>query len=152
MPVMTPDEFLNIVRRHERYVNGWVGGAREDLSHQELSGLRLANVILQKAQLRGIDFSDCDLTGADLFRARFERAASPATNFSDADLRGARFAGAMLSGSHFCGADMRPGLSSPETREFDNTDLNDATLDRAKLEKARLPAGRHFETRDIDRR
>ena len=47
---MTPDEFLNIVRRHERHVNGWVGGARADLSHQDLSGLRLANANLQKAQ------------------------------------------------------------------------------------------------------
>lgn len=49
MSAMTPDELLAIVRRHERYVNGWVGGARADLNHQDLSGLRLANVNLQKA-------------------------------------------------------------------------------------------------------
>ena len=120
---MTPDEFLNIVCRHERFVNGWVGSARADLSHQDFSGMRLTSVNLQNAQLRGINFSDCDLTGADfsgadLFRAQFERSISPATNFSGADLRGARFGSATLSGSHFRGADMRPGLRSLWCRCF----------------------------------
>ncbi len=105
---MTPDEFLNIVCRHERFVNGWVGSARADLSHQDFSGMRLTSVNLQNAQLRGINFSDCDLTGADfsgadLFRAQFERSISPATNFSGADLRGARFGSATLSGVSFSG-------------------------------------------------
>ena len=79
---MTPDEIFNIFRQHERYVNGWVGGVRADPSRQNLSGLHLPNVNLQKAILRETDFGECELIGAE---------------FSGADPTGANLHGAQLS-------------------------------------------------------
>ena len=111
---MTPEEFVSILRRHERHTRGLTGGARADLSHQTLAGLRLSALNLRGAKLAGVDFSGCDLAGtdfaqADLFGANFEGSKSSGASFEGADLRGSRFRNATLEEANFREADLRPG-------------------------------------------
>jgi acetamidase/formamidase/uncharacterized protein YjbI with pentapeptide repeats len=110
---MTPEEFVTTLRRHQRFTSG-NGGARADLSHQDLSGLRLPNIDLQRANLAGADFSCCVLTGvnftrADMFGANFNGSDSSGANFEEADLRGTRFRNAKLERTNLRAADLRLG-------------------------------------------
>ena len=50
---LTPEEFVDIVKRHGRFVRGMVGGRRADLRFQNLSNLRLPKINFQNATLAG---------------------------------------------------------------------------------------------------
>ena len=50
---LTPAEFVDIVKRHEKYVRGQSGGRRADLKFVNLAGLRLPGLNLQQAFLTG---------------------------------------------------------------------------------------------------
>ena len=63
---MTPQEFVETLRRHDRFTRGLTGGARARLVNQDLSGLRLRDLNLREGALTGVDFSRCVLEGADL--------------------------------------------------------------------------------------
>ena len=104
-----------ILAAHERYATSR-GGARAQLAHAELDGLKLAGRNLQEA-----DFSGASLVGADLAGANLERASFYCADLRDcdlqaakltrADLRGASFKGARLSHAVLDNAEPRPGQS-----------------------------------------
>ena len=66
---MTPQEFVETLRRHDRFTRGLSGGVRARLVNEDLSGLRLPAINLRDGALAGIDFSGCVLEGADLSKA-----------------------------------------------------------------------------------
>jgi hypothetical protein len=53
----TPEEFVDIVKRHDRFVRGMVGGRRADLRFQNLANLRLPRINFQNAALAGANLS-----------------------------------------------------------------------------------------------
>ena len=113
--MLTSAQFVDLLRRHDRFTKGLIGGERADLKHQNFSGLRLPGINFRNAILAGADFGRCflhssDFTQADLFGASFKFADATGTTFERADLRGSDFHGATLKDSSFKGADMRPGL------------------------------------------
>ena len=84
---MDPDEFVGIIRRHERFVKGQAGGQRANLKDVDLSGLRLPGINLQSALLAGLNLKKSIVTGgdfrfADLFCANLEDLEGKETNFS----------------------------------------------------------------------
>ena len=81
-------DLKKILDEHLLWLNG-EGGSRADLRGANLSDANLSN-----ADLRGANLSDADLRNADLFGANLRDA-----NLSDADLRGAN-----LSDANLCGA------------------------------------------------
>ena len=112
---MTPQEFVDTLRRHDWFTRGLTGGARARLVNQDLSGLRLPELNLREGALTGVDFTGCmlegaDLSNADLFGAVFDGSDCSGVNFAGADLKGARFRNANLAGADFRAADLRPGV------------------------------------------
>ncbi|MBM3630295.1 MAG: pentapeptide repeat-containing protein, partial [Alphaproteobacteria bacterium] len=90
-PRKSPAEMRFVLSRHELFATRR-GGARADLSMQDLSGVSLPGVNLAGAKLTGTDFSNANLRGAI---------------FDKADLFTANFAGADLTGASFVDSDMR---------------------------------------------
>jgi uncharacterized protein YjbI with pentapeptide repeats len=99
---------------HERYVLGR-GGKRALLAHSDLTGLNLANRMLNEAV-----FSGASLVGATLFGSNLERASLYCADLRDcnlqsarlnrADMRGASFRGANLARAVLDHADLRAGM------------------------------------------
>ena len=153
---MTPQDFVDILRKHERFTRGLTGGVRATLRNEDLSGLRLPELNLRQSVLTGVDFGGCDLTGADLsdadlFGAVFDGAKSSGARFEGSDLRGARFRDAELADANFRAADLRPGVlidaaaenAPPLARRRTNgvrrgADLSDADLHNAAVAKSRV--------------
>ena len=136
---MTPQELVEIIKLHERFVNGRQDGARANLQYQDLSGLRLPGLNLSHSVASGANFSDCQMMGtdfshADLFAADFRNADLTEVNFDRADLRGARFRGATIIDSTFREADLRPGSILSLREGSDSTDLSDTALDGARFD------------------
>lgn len=110
-----------VVLQHGNWALG-KGGARADLSGENLSWagphrLRLRMAILSEANLRGCDLRNSDLWGIDLM---------------EADLRGCDFRGSDLTAADFWGADMRES-------DLRDCDLTGARFCRADLRGAKLP-------------
>jgi len=61
----TPEEFVAIVKRHDRFVRGMVGGRRADLRFQNLANLRLPIINFQNAALAGANLGRAILSGAN---------------------------------------------------------------------------------------
>lgn len=153
---MTPEQFGSIVKDHDRYVHGLMGGRRADLKFADLSGMRLPKINLQSAMLTGADLSDAILDEADfrftdMFCVNLERCVSPNAQFFRADLRGADAHEAKLRGADLREAELtQADLSSANLgganlvratlREADlsGADLSHAILDQAKLRRAHL--------------
>jgi uncharacterized protein YjbI with pentapeptide repeats len=99
---------------HERYVLRR-GGKRALLAHSDLSGLNLANRMLNEAV-----FSGASLVGATMFGSNLERASLYCADLRDcnlqsarlnrADMRGASFRGANLARAVLDHADLRAGM------------------------------------------
>ena len=113
-PRKSPADIRFMLARHELFATRR-GGARADLSSQDLSGVSLPGVNLAGAKLTGTDFSNANLRGAI---------------FDQADLFTANFSGADLTGASFVGADMRGVV------------LRGARMQQAKLRNADMRAGR----------
>ena len=64
---LSAEEFVDILKKHDRFVRRQNGGELADLKHQNLSGLKLPKINLQQATLTGINLSNCVLTAADFF-------------------------------------------------------------------------------------
>ena len=62
---MTPKELVRIILQHRDFLNGKLGGARANLSHQDLSGLKLPNINVEHATLAGAKFRGSVLSGAN---------------------------------------------------------------------------------------
>jgi len=56
---MTPQEFVETLRRHSRFTRGLSGGARARLVNQDLPRLRLPELNLREGTLTGGNFSGC---------------------------------------------------------------------------------------------
>ena len=106
MRTISKDELTDILRKHEMWIYGEVGGIRADLSNADLSraNLHLANLAmadLVMADLSGANLNLANLSGADLCEAVLYE-----VDLSMADLRGADLYEANLRGADLSGADL----------------------------------------------
>jgi len=136
---MTPQELVQLIKQHERFVTGKPDGARANLQYQDLSGLRLPGLNLSHAVASGANFSTCQMMGtdfshADLFATDFRDANLGEVNFDRADLRGADLSGANFESALLRGAIMT-GVVLANT-EMDSADLRDAKVTRGTTDLA----------------
>ena len=144
---MTPDDILQAIESHERWLKRKPGGLRADLSGLEVTGFQLARVNLQSARLSGVNFantllSGADLSYADLFCANLDDSDLTNAVLMRADLRGASIRGANLGGANLKEADMRGGAIindlTGEKPTFIRADASSSTLDDADINNANL--------------
>ena len=107
MRTISYQELQIILEKHKRWINGEDGGERANLR-----GADLRDADLSGANLRGADLRDADLSGADL---------------SGANLRGADLSGADLRRANLRGADLR------------DADLRRANMIKSDLDFSCLP-------------
>lgn len=84
---------------------------------------------LHEADLRRLDLSNADLEGADLEGANFYYANLDGANLSDANLIDVNLGYASAMGTTFDGSDLRYAI-------LDNTDLTEASLEKADLRES----------------
>jgi len=107
---------LNILlTSHERFLTGR-GGARTHFKFADLSGLNLANRILNE-----IDFSGASLAHANLFGSSLVRACLYCSDLRGSDLRNAKLKYADMRGATFKGARLSHAV-------LDNADLRAAMM------------------------
>ena len=90
---MTQDQLDALVKLHERFLDGRIGGRRATLKRIDLTGLSLA-----RTNLRQADFSGCIMRYMDLSNASFQEASLYACDLSFADLNNTSFVRADLRG------------------------------------------------------
>ena len=88
---MTKQELQEILKLHQKWLDGEEGGQGADLREADLREANLREANLQGANLWGADLQGADLQGADLREANLREA-----NLQRADLRGADLRGADL--------------------------------------------------------
>ena len=126
---LTQKEINKIIENHKHWLNKDVDGwdnMKADFSNQELSYANLRGVDLRGAELRSVNLSCADISGA---------------NLSNADLSGADLSYANLSDASFCGADLSGAyLSGVDLSEanLSGADLSDVDLSYANLSDANL--------------
>ncbi len=74
MRTVSKDELTDILRKHEMWINGEVGGIRADLRWADLRGVNLSCVNLREADLREANLRGADLCGADLSKVNLSEA------------------------------------------------------------------------------
>jgi uncharacterized protein YjbI with pentapeptide repeats len=140
METIHQDQLDALVRLHERFLTGRIGGRRATLRNTDLSGLSLKNMDLRQADftgcimrnmnLSGANFQEASLYACDLANSNLNKA-----NFVRADLRGARIENANLEHADLEAADLRVGgINSPEGRSTSQSvNFRGANLSCAKL-------------------
>ena len=101
MRIISKDELAEILKKHEMWIYGEVGGIRADLSNTDLSRANLHLANLAMADLSGANLSLANLSGATLYKANLWLA-----DLRWADLRMTNFRLANLSGADFYKADL----------------------------------------------
>ena len=111
---MTQAQLDALVNLHDRFLNGRIGGRRATLKRMDISGL-----VLSFKNMRGADFSGCNMRNMNLSSTIFQEATLYAcdlshsnlsnTSFARADLRGTRIESANLAGADLERADLRGG-------------------------------------------
>ena len=101
MRTISKDELTEILRKHEMWIYGEVGGIRANLSNTDLSRTNLHLANLAMADLSGAILSSANLSGATLYKANLWLA-----DLRWADLRMTNFRLANLSGANFYKADL----------------------------------------------
>ena len=101
MRSVSKDELTEILKKHEMWINGEVGGIRADLCETDLRWADLCGTDLRGANLSGANLSWANLSGANLCEADLSGA-----NLSEADLSWANLSGANLSEADLSGADL----------------------------------------------
>lgn len=101
MRTVSKDELTEILRKHEMWIYGEVGGIRANLSNTDLSRANLHLANLAMADLSGAILSSANLSGATLYKANLWLA-----DLRWADLRMTNFRLANLSGANFYKADL----------------------------------------------
>ena len=86
MRTISKDELTDILRKHEMWIYGEVGGIRADLCETDLRGANLYRADLCEADLRGANLSWANLSGADLSWANLREANLHGTNLCRANL------------------------------------------------------------------
>ncbi len=137
---LTQSQLDAMVKLHERYLEGRIGGRRAILKRVDLTGLSL-----QGTNMRQADFAGCHMRYMDLSSANFQEASLYAcdlsfsnlhsTSFVRADLRGTRIESANLTEADLERADLRSGSIStdgqyhpPEPVNFRGANLSGARL------------------------
>src|ERR1043165_4012173 len=112
---VTQPELDRILRQHDDFLAGRVGGRRAVLSYTDMSGLTLAGRSLDGADITAsflidADLAGCNLSHANLFGCDLARANLRGARLVRADLRGASLRRADLTGADLFDADLREGL------------------------------------------
>ena len=115
MRSVSKDELTEILKKHEMWLYGEVGGIRADLSNVDLRKVNLHLANLAMVDLSGANLSLANLSGADLTGA----------NLRGADLTEANLTGTDLSGIDLTDADLR-------SADLRRADLSGANLRRTK--------------------
>ena len=92
---MTPEQVLEVIAKHEGWLQRKSGGERADLSGFDLSGFQLSRLNLQSVRLSGTNLSGSlltatDLSYADMFCANLDGAELRDSIMTRADLRAHR--------------------------------------------------------------
>ena len=131
---LTQNEINKIIENHKHWLNKDVDGwdnMKADFSNQELSYANLRGVDLRGAELRSVNLSCADISGANLSNADLSGADLSYANLSDAS-----FCGADLSGAYLSGVDLSEANLSGA--DLSDVDLSDANLSDANLSDASL--------------
>ncbi|MEY4879562.1 MAG: hypothetical protein RJB62_1031, partial [Pseudomonadota bacterium] len=150
---LTEKQASSAASRHELLYSGRVGGARAVFAHCDLSGMDLSGRNLSDADFTGAYLEETNLSGARLDSTCFGGASLIRANLTGAsmrraDLRGAQIQGANLIGADLYEADMRREIGTEalsllagghSSGEIGQTDLSDALLASANLERAKMP-------------
>ena len=131
---LTQKEINKIIENHKHWLNKDVDGwdnMKADFSNQELSYANLRGVDLRGAELRSVNLSCADISGANLSNADLSGADLSYANLSDAS-----FCGADLSGAYLSGVDLSEANLSGA--DLSDVDLSDANLSDANLSDASL--------------
>jgi len=114
LPPMSQQELDEVIRKHNMFTSGQIGGARAVVQYRDLSQLDF-----KEADLSQADFTGCLLSGADFTRANLQsitffscdmrNADMTDANMTRADLRGAYLGGANLTRANLKDADLRSG-------------------------------------------
>ncbi len=112
---MTNTELRNVLKKHQLWLDGKLGGERATFIETDLAGANLAGANLERANLFKANLSKADLqaailVGANLEEANLEDAILVGTNFRDTNLTGAN-----LEEANLCGANLikTKGLLNP---------------------------------------
>jgi hypothetical protein len=98
----------------------------------DLSRVRLGQAVLGGAKLAGANFSETDLSGAQVVNGDFRGA-----DFTSADLSGAQVFVSDFSGAVFTSADLSKAMMG--NVDFSQAELIDTNLERASLHRANMP-------------
>ncbi len=126
---MTQSQLDALVSLHERFMEGRIGGRRATLKHIDLSGLSMTF-----KNMRGANFSGCNMRNMNLSSTIFQEAILYAcdlsfanlsnANFCRADLRGTRIESANLVGADLERADLRGGALTANGQYAQPTPVN----------------------------
>ena len=64
---MNPHEVVRILDKHGRWLAGFPGGVRADLSTKDLQGFTFAGADMRRAKLPGTNLMACDFTEFERF-------------------------------------------------------------------------------------
>ena len=96
---MTAKELSDILKKHEKWIEGKEGGERADLRCANLRDAKLKDANLRGANLRDAKLRETNLRGANLRYADLRYADLAGANLRDADLRYADLRHTDLSGA-----------------------------------------------------
>ncbi|WP_044559505.1 pentapeptide repeat-containing protein, partial [Azospirillum sp. B4] len=111
----TPAEVVEAARKHERLIEGRIGGARFAFVLHDLRGAVLSTLNLTDADLTGSRLDQAQLVGtrlrnASLFACDFRLACLRQADLSKSDLRGVSMRGADLTKARMREADVREAV------------------------------------------
>lgn len=128
---ITENELLEILRKHEAWVEGKPGGEQADLSNVDFRGIDLTGAFLAYAILEGANFE-----GVLLPQAHFMSARLAGANFTNAIMCEANFTSADLSNANLTGANLT--WASLGSAYLNNTELKEADLSCTEMHEAAI--------------
>ena len=124
-------DLKEVLRLHERWINGDKDGRRANLGVANLRGADLRGANLGVANLLGANLGVANLRGADLRGADLRGANLRGADLGVANLRGADLRGADLRGANLLGADL--GVANLRGADLRGANLGVANLCGADL-------------------
>ena len=139
---MAREEHVSLIKRGGEVWNHWRRdnpGVRPDLYSADLrrldgTGMDLSGALLSVAILDGADFTGANLRQADISSANLTEAVLAQADLHGADGRGTNLSRADLRGADLGGVDLRSALLVGA--DLDGTDLSGANLGSTLLQKA----------------
>ncbi len=121
-PSITRESIIEGAKHGETFAN-------EDLKGLDLSNIKIDKLNLQAAILSGVNFKNTDLSGAMLAEANLAHADLSYANLRDANLKDADLTGANLTGADLTGACLEDAL-------FENANMQKTILNNVNAENA----------------